>query len=78
MEKQDRVREFVQGVLARKGDRRPFADDEALLSVGRMDSLDVLEIVEFLEQSFGVDFAEQGFDQGRFNTVTDIAALVDG
>ncbi len=70
------IREFLKSLLARKGDTGGFADDEGLLVAGRLDSVDVMEIVVFLESSFGIDFSEHPFDQGDFDSVTSIVVLV--
>ena len=48
------IRDFVHDLLRRKGEDGPCADDAALLTSGRLDSVDVLEIVNFLEQCDGL------------------------
>jgi len=72
-----RIREFLQGLLARKGDGQPFSDVSSLVLSGRLQSVDAVEIAVFLETEFGVDFATTGFDQERIDTVDAIAALVE-
>ena len=76
MSKRETVRAFVADLLGRKGDRGHVTDDEALLDRGRLDSTDVLELVAFAEEKFGVDFAARGFDQGDFNSVDTIVAML--
>jgi acyl carrier protein len=70
------VREFVQGLLRPKGDREGFADNESLIVSGRLDSVDTIELLEFLEQQYAVDFAERGFDQNDLDSVDAIVAFV--
>ncbi len=76
MARRDDIREYVAMMLTRKGDARRPADHDPLLETGRIDSLDVLEIVAFLEERFGVDFSAQAFDQSHFNSIDEIVAFV--
>lgn len=71
----DEIRRFVSGLLDNKGANGELADDAPLLSSGRLDSIDVLEIVAFLETRYGIDFAERAFDPGDFDTIDSIAKL---
>jgi acyl carrier protein len=73
----EQVREIFAGLLRNKDDRRPFADDEPLLTAGRLDSLDVLEMITLFEQKFGVDFSAVPFDQGAFESVKSTCAFLD-
>jgi len=43
---------------------------------GRLASVDVLELVVFLEEQYKIDFGEQGFDQNRVDTVEEIMTLI--
>ena len=71
-----RVRGFIGELLARKGEPSQVADDELLITSGRLDSVDVLEIVTFLESNYAMDFAARPFDPADFDTVARIAALI--
>jgi len=76
MNEKDAIRQFVKELLAGKGDSDQLADSGSLLLSGRLQSLDAVEIVVFLEQTFGVDFAAVGFDQEKIDSVDSIASLV--
>jgi acyl carrier protein len=76
MNDQDAVREFVASLLRRKGDTHPFADTDSLVLSGRLDSLDVLEIVVFLETHYAFDFGERPFDQQLLDSVHEIKDLI--
>jgi acyl carrier protein len=71
------VRQMFRQLLVQRGDLDPYADDEPLLSSGRLQSIDGVEIVVFLEEKFGLDFAKLGFDQATIDSVSAIAQLVD-
>lgn len=70
------IRQFMQRLLAQKGDQRPFGDDDSLLLSGRLQSVDAVEVVLFLEEQWGIDFAEIGFDEAQLDSVDAIEALV--
>jgi acyl carrier protein len=70
------IREFVTHLLANYGDNKPFGDFDDLLSDGRLQSIDAVEIVMFLEGNFGVDFAQVGFDRDRLASVDAIHSIV--
>lgn len=69
------VREHIGQLLQEKDDNRTFQDDESLVVAGRLASIDVLHVVSFLEERFGVDFS-QGFDQDELDTINDIVTLI--
>ena len=54
-----------------------FSDSDSLLLGGRLQSLDAVEIVVFLEETFGVDFAAIGFDQEKIDSVDAITSLFE-
>jgi acyl carrier protein len=75
MSEKDEIRNFVQDLLTRQDDRRPLADTDSLLMSGRLQSIDAVEIVLFLEERFGIDFAEIGFDREQLDSIDAIDAL---
>lgn len=70
------VREFVQNLLSQKGDRAPFSDNEQLVARGRLQSIDTVELLLFLEEKYGIDFGETGFDQNQVESIDNIMALI--
>ena len=77
MESKKMIREFLQTLLAQKRDTRPFADDSSLILAGRLDSIDTVELVLFLETAFGLKFGSGGFHREQLDSVNTIAALVN-
>jgi acyl carrier protein len=72
-----KVRAFLGELLAAHDDHGAFGDTESLIAAGRLDSLAVVKLVTFLETSFAVDFARIEFDPERFDTVAEIAAMIE-
>jgi acyl carrier protein len=70
------IRQYLTELLVRKGDRRPFDDDTSLLLGGRLDSIDTVEIILFLENTFDIEIARDGFQRTQLDTVNMIDAFV--
>jgi len=72
-----KIRDFLEKILADKGDSAGFTDQQLLVTEGRLTSLDVMMIVVFLEENYGIDFSDRPFDQNEFDSVESITALLD-
>jgi acyl carrier protein len=70
------IHEFVQDLLTQSGDDQPLTDQDSLLLSGRLQSIDAVEIVVFLEENFGMDFGQIGFDRDQIDSIDAIYALV--
>ena len=77
MSTQAEIRNFLKEMLNDKGDSSGFTDQQLLVTEGRLDSLDIMTIVVFLEENYGIDFSDRPFDQSEFDSVESITALVD-
>ena len=77
MSTQAKIRKFLEKLLNDKGDSSGFTDQQLLVTEGRLTSLDVMMIVVFLEENYGIDFSDRPFDQNEFDSVDSITALVD-
>jgi acyl carrier protein len=71
------IRDFIDQALASQADRGAYADDEALFSSGRLDSFTMMNLVMYLEQTFGIDFSSTGFDIDLVDSIVAIESLVD-
>lgn len=78
MERSERakVRDFVIMLLSHREDAAPLSDDESLFVSARLDSLSTVELVEFLEQEFGVDFGTIDFEIERVDSIDAIVILI--
>jgi acyl carrier protein len=52
-------------------------EDTSLVAAGLIDSLAVLEIVSYLEQRYGFDFAESGVDPEELTSLRGILDLIE-
>ena len=51
--------------------------DDPLVASGLVDSLAIMQIVVYLEERYGIDFAASGFDPDRLATMGSIVALIE-
>lgn len=71
----ERIETFVHArfPLARE---RGIARDESLLDEGILDSLGILDVVAFLEESFGVSVQDEELDPENFDSIDALASFV--
>jgi acyl carrier protein len=69
------IREFIleKFPLARK---QRLKDTDALLETGILDSLGVLDLVNFIEQKFAIGMSDEDLVPENFQTIERIAAFV--
>lgn len=72
----DKIREYISFILKRRGDEQPFTDDDPLVTSGRLDSMDIMEVAFFLEENFGLDFKDSGIDSNNLNSINLIYQLM--
>ena len=51
--------------------------DERLVASGLVDSLAIMQIVVYLEESYRIDFSASGFDPDRLATMGSIVDLIE-
>ena len=54
-----------------------IGEQERLVATGLIDSMAVLQIVLYLEQSYGIDFSVLGVDPEQLGTVANILDLIE-
>ena len=70
------IREFFQMLLSRNNDRADFLDSELLAENGRLQSIDMLEVVIFLEERYEIDLVKIGFDQSQIGSIDNIMVTI--
>ena len=74
----DQVREYVTKVLREnKDDTAPLSDSDSLVLSGRLSSLDVVDVLMFLEGSFNFSMDPNQFDQSKFDSIDRIVAMIE-
>lgn len=76
MDVKARVRDYILENLMFSSDPSELADDVSLLDRGVIDSTGVLEVVLFLEESFGLQVKASQMLPQNFDSVDNIVAFV--
>jgi acyl carrier protein len=72
-----KLKEFIMTEVSPDLNLVKLDDDEPLIESGIIDSLGVLKILAFLDETFGVDLSSDQIKLENFKTVSSICALVD-
>ena len=72
-----RLKEFIMKEVNPDLNLAQLDDDEPLIDSGIIDSLGVLKILAFMDETFGVDISSDQIKLENFKTVSSICALVD-
>jgi acyl carrier protein len=81
MERSDtetKVRAFIEDNFLFRSDDAALAADASLLDAGLIDSTGILELVGFLEGTFGIVVADAEIVPANLDSIAAIAAYVDG
>lgn len=68
---------FVRTIQKPNSSIENLDDGERLLAVGLIDSLAILQIVLYLEDTYGMDFSVLGIDPDRLGTIGGILDLIE-
>jgi acyl carrier protein len=78
MEYREKLRVFLLNqILVGPGMPKAVRDDEPLVSSGLVDSLSIVEIMGFVEKTFGLDVGRGEIDINDFDTVDSICRLLE-
>lgn len=74
----DSVSEYLKTEFLNDTDIGDFNEETPLMSSGILDSISTLQLVDFIEKKFGVEFAPHEVDQDNLDTVKMIGEFVQG
>jgi len=72
-----RIKEFIMTEVNPDLNLVKLDDDEPLIESGIIDSLGILKILAFMDETFGVDLSSDQIKPENFKTVRSICALID-
>lgn len=76
MQAEVEIRKFISLNLLFTQDGFPYADDASFLREGVIDSLGVMELVEFVNKKFGILIEQHEVIPDNFDSVAKLAAFV--
>ena len=69
------VRDFLRNELGR--DASAIGRDQSLLESGTLDSVSVMQLVAFLESTYGITVPDEDMTPDNFDTIAAITAFVE-
>jgi acyl carrier protein len=69
------IRQFISARLSKSGSRQ-LQDADDVLAMGLIDSLEIMNLITFLEQTFGISIHDGDLQPENFTSVATIATLV--
>ena len=76
MDIEARIRSYIAQNLLFSDNGFNYSDDDSFLQEGIVDSVGVLELVLFVEQTFGVDVHDQDITPDNFDSVSRLANYI--
>jgi acyl carrier protein len=70
------IREHIAENILFSGNGFPYRDDASFLDEGIIDSMNVLELMMFVEGKFGIEVADEELVPDNFDSVKQLAAYV--
>jgi acyl carrier protein len=78
MQVEPQIRDFIAKNLLYSTEGFTYADDASLIQEGIIDSLGVVELVEFVQSTFGVKVDQQEVVPANFDSVVKLATFIRG
>ncbi len=72
------IRTYIAQNILFTGNDYPYADDISFLDQGIVDSMNVLELVNFVEERYGLKVDDRDIVPDNFDSVARLAAYVRG
>ncbi|GBC63766.1 acyl carrier protein [Desulfonema ishimotonii] len=77
METRKIIRTFMSTALKDEGFNENIKDDASLIDLGILDSLSILQLLDFFDDKFGIIPDEDEFHPENFDSVQTIAAFIE-
>jgi acyl carrier protein len=71
------IRHYIAENILFSGSNYPYSDDTSFLNEGVLDSMNILQLVEFVEKQFHISIDDQDIVPANFDSVTRLAAFID-
>ena len=69
--------EFLKGIQKAGISVEQLRDEDGLVSSGLIDSLAIMQIVVYLEETYGIDFSKRGIDPEELGTIGGILDIIE-
>jgi acyl carrier protein len=72
------IRTYIAENMLFSGSEYPYSDDTSFLNEGVLDSMNILQLVEFVEKQFHVHVDDEDIVPANFDSVRGLAAYING
>lgn len=72
----EQVRHFILANYMFTDDESKLSDDESLMQSGAMDSTGILELIMFVEETFGIKVADEDMLPANLDSVQNVVSFV--
>jgi acyl carrier protein len=69
--------EFLKGIQKAGMSVEELGDEDGLVGSGLIDSLAIMQIVLYLEETYGIDFSKRGIDPEELGTIGGILDIIE-
>lgn len=76
MSVKQKIREFILANYMFTDDQSRLPDEESFMQSGAMDSTGILELIMFIEESFGIKVADEEMIPANLDSVHNVTAFV--
>ena len=70
------IRSYISENILYDSKGYPYSDDTSFLENGIVDSMNMMEIVVYVEEKFGVSIADEDITPDNFDSVTKLADFI--
>ena len=77
MELRENIRAFIKSHLAVFEDEAEFTDSDNIFALGFVNSLFAMQLVNYVQQEFGIVVEDADIDIANFNSVDNIVRLIE-
>jgi acyl carrier protein len=77
-EVRDTIRGFITETFMFRSNGKAIADSESLLKAGVLDSVGVLVLVQFIEETFEVKVEDEEVEPDNFASIDNLTSYVEG
>jgi len=74
---EERVKNFISENILFSDNGYPYNENDSFLEKGVVDSMNVMEIVAFVEDTFGVNISDSDIVPSNFDSISNITKFIE-
>ena len=74
---EERVKNFISENILFSDNGYPYDENDSFLEKGVVDSMNVMEIVAFVEDTFGVNISDSDIVPSNFDSISNITKFIE-